>query len=149
MHPYLLHLLQDIHEAHRDIPSPRTTESPGAEENDTHLREIDRWISRDAEHTLGYYCGLHPEDFPPRLQFAEGEIQRVCQAFEKMLVSWGIALDIPRALPLGKRYELMVGLLDETFTPVTIGTFVFDFCTGYAPGCALKEHCRCLEYWKD
>jgi hypothetical protein len=90
MHPYLPHLLQDIRKAHRNIPSPGATEAPGTDEHDGHLREIDHWISGDAEHTLGYYCGLRPEDFPPGLQFAEGEIQRVCQAFEKMLVSWEI-----------------------------------------------------------
>ena len=25
----------------------------------------------------------------------------------------------------------------------------FDFCSGYAPDCELKEHCPCLEIWNE
>jgi hypothetical protein len=114
---------------------------------DEHFRDIERYISGDSEHTLQYYCGLNPCDFPPVDEFSEKEIIQLCHAFEEMLSSWNASIDWPDNLPWDKRYLMTVALLDHEFTPLNNGMIVFDFCTGYAPECELGEYCKCLEYW--
>lgn len=146
MPSYLTHLLADIRDAHRAESSKKKSEPDSLEK---HFRDIDRWVSGDAEHTLEYYCGLEAEAFPPPDQLREEEVREICDVFTSMLNSWGFFVDLPNELPLQRKYELMVGLLDHECTPVNSGMFVFDFCTGYAPGCELKEFCRCLEIWKE
>lgn len=144
MPSYLSHLLEDIRAAHR-TDSPKT-ESESLED---HFRNVDRWISGDAEQTLGYYCGLETGAFPPYDQLSEIEVKKVCDAFMAMLATWRVDLDLPAELPLHRKYELMVGLLDHEFTPFNSGMFIFDFCTGYAPDCELKEYCYCLQFWEE
>lgn len=144
MPSYLSHLLSDIRAAHRVDSSKQKSDSI-----EDHFRDIDRWISGDAEQTLGYYCGLKAEAFPPCDQLSDEEIRKVCDAFTVMLNSWGFDLDLPDELPLHRKYELMTGLLDHECTPFNTGRFVFDFCTGYAPDCKLKEYCPCLEIWEE
>ncbi|WP_200976500.1 hypothetical protein [Echinicola sp. 20G] len=92
---------------------------------------------------------MEPGDFPPGQQFTEVEIRQVFRAFEKMLGLWNVVLDLPDALPVDRRYDLMVALLDQEFAPMNSGMFVFDFCSGYAPGCELGEYCNCLKSWKE
>ncbi|SMO56931.1 hypothetical protein [Gracilimonas mengyeensis] len=142
---YLSHLLADIQAAHRVNSPEEELESDSLEE---HFREVERWLSGDAEHTLSYHCGLKAAAFPPHDQLTEEEIQKICDAFTAMLNSWGFHVDLPDELPLHRKYQLMVGLLDHECTPVHTGMFVFDFCTGYAPGCKLKEYCPCLKIWE-
>ncbi|MEX0721102.1 MAG: hypothetical protein WD059_10570 [Balneolaceae bacterium] len=146
MPSYLTHLLSDIRAAHR-TDSPKEKSEPESLED--HFRDVDRWISGDAEHTLGYYCGLEAKAFPRYDQLSDEEVRKVCDAFTAMLDTWRVDLDLPDELPLHRKYELMVGLLDHAFTPFNSGSFVFDFCTGYAPGCELKEFCGCLEFWEE
>lgn len=146
MQSYLSHLLSDIRAAHRS-DSPK--ETSGQESLEDHFRDVDRWVSGDAEHTLGYYCGLEANAFPPYEQLNDEEVRKLCDAFTAMLHTWGADIDLPDELPLQRKYELIVGLLDHEFTPFNSGMFIFDFCTGYAPECELKEYCKCLEFWEE
>ncbi|GGF40602.1 hypothetical protein [Echinicola rosea] len=146
MHPYFSHLLQDIQDAHKEESFPNPIDKSDIEE---HFQEIDQWLSGDAAHTLGYYCGLSPEDFPPSNDFSDEEIKHICEAFEKMLASWGGIHDTPNNFPIREKYSLIIGLLEEDFTPINGGVYVFDWCTGYAPDCRLGVYCRCLEFWKE
>lgn len=145
MDSYLTHLLSDIQAAQR-ADSPK--ETFGHDSLKDHFRDVDRWISGDAEHSLGYYCGLEAEVFPPYDQLNDEEVSEICNAFTTMLATWHVDLNLPDELPLHRKYELIVRLLDHEFTPFNTGMFVFDFCTGYAPDCELKEFCRCLEFWE-
>jgi hypothetical protein len=146
MHIYLPHLLADIKAAHKEENLDEYSPPQSMEE---HFAEIDRWISGDSEHTLSYFCGLVSADFPPAEQFSKDEKQQVCLTFEEMLASWGGSIDWPSNIPWDFRYQLTVGLLDKNFSTFNFGMFVFDFCTGYAPGCDLEKYCKCLEFWKD
>lgn len=146
MNPYLPHLLADIKAAHNNDEAEPKEQSESLED---HFAEIERMVSGDGEQTLGYFCGLKTADFPPSEHLTEEEINKVCNAFENMLHTWGGDVDLPDNLPLNKRYELMVSLLNHGFTPIKFGFCVFDFCTGYAPDCELGSYCPCLEHWND
>ncbi|MDZ7717942.1 MAG: hypothetical protein U5K72_03855 [Balneolaceae bacterium] len=146
MQLYLSHLLSDIRAAHR-TNSPE--EKPEPKSIEDHFKDIDRWVSGDAEQPLSYYCGLEAEAFPPSDQLSAEQISKVCDAFTAMIHTWGADIDLPDEMPLNRKYELIVGLLDHEFTPFNYGGYIFDFCTGYAPDCELKEYCPCLEFWEE
>lgn len=149
IHPYIPHLLDDIKAAHRDKETNERDSTP--ESIEEYLEQVDRWINGECgpEHTLGYYCGLKSENFPPQEQLSDRDIELVCNAFEELLYSWNAGLSIPESVPLRFRYTLMVSLLKDHFIPLNSGFFGFDYCTGYAPECALKEYCPCLEIWNN
>ncbi|MBX3253234.1 MAG: hypothetical protein KF862_03750 [Chitinophagaceae bacterium] len=145
MHPYLPHLLADIAAAHRS-----TSEPPQQHEQSlkVHFEEIERWVAGEMEeHTLGYYSGLESQNFPPPGQFTQKELRIIWDAFSRMLSSWNASLDLPKKMPLHIKYGFMVGMLNKPFMVVDHGNIGFDYCTGYAPGCELKEYCPCLEIW--
>lgn len=137
MHPYLPHLLSDISEAHHIVVPGENLSEQSFED---YIEDVERYLAGDeAKHTFGYYCGLKSLDFPPAEQFSNNELKQVCDAFEKLAQSWNIGIDLPKNLPLPFRYQLMVGLLEEKFHPPKQGAVHFDFCTGYAPDCDLKD----------
>jgi hypothetical protein len=148
MHPYIPYLLDDIKRAYRNETSYMYNDSP--ETIEEQLEQIDRWITGELEtHTFGYYCGLEVANLPPAVQLDDWDIELVCDAFNKLLDSWNAAISIPDTVPLRLRYTLMISILDEEFTPVKFGTVTFDFCSGYAPDCPLKEYCPCLDIWNE
>jgi hypothetical protein len=93
--------------------------------------------------TLLYGQALTKEDFPPSDQFTYKELLMVCEAFEDMLHSWNIHVDMPSDVPPPMRYDLTVNLLENECLPPRMGIFFFDFCTGVSEKCALKMYCRC------
>lgn len=146
MHPYISHLLSDIAAAHRTEFQEEKFEQSLEEQ----FEEIERWVSgEDEEHTFGYYCGLKSEDFPPPHQLSDKEMKMVLKAFEEMMHSWNQEIDLPKKIPAAFAYQLIVDCLNKTTAIVNSGSMSFDFCTGYAPGCELKEYCPCLKIWNN
>lgn len=149
MHPYVPYLLEDIVNAVRPETVYVKTASETIEEDD--LEALENWVCGDTpEHTLGYYCGLSKEQFPPVDQLSVEDIQMVFQAFERMLYSWNAEISLPDSLPWNLRYQFLVKTLDEGLPLIGGGDFImFDFCSGYAPGCPFGQHCSCREYWEE
>ena len=146
MHPYLPHLLSDITAAHRTEPSLPIVAKTFEEQ----MEEVERWVAGVEEpHTLGYYCGLAKENFPPSEQLTEEDLLLVCEALKKMMYSYNIGIDLPDELPAPLRYGLIVGTLNEKTAIPDNGVMHFDFCTGNAPECVLKEYCPCLKIWNE
>jgi hypothetical protein len=147
MHPYLPHLLEDIAAAHCQGNIDETPYTKAFEEE---MEEIERWVEGDdCEHTFGYYCGLHTENFPPVEQLIATEIELVNKAFKRMMFTYSHDFDFPKSLPAAITYSMLVNTLNEkTFIPRN-GFVSFDYCSGYAPDCIFKEYCSCLEYWNS
>jgi len=147
MHPYIPHLLADITAAHRTEILEITEREPTIEE---HFEEIEKWLEgEELQHTFGYYCGLDSAIFPPADQLTNKEMILVRKAFEKMMYTWNHGIDLPESLPAAFAYKLIVDCLNRKTEIVNSGCMSFDFCTGYAPDCELKEYCPCLEIWNE
>lgn len=146
MHPYIPYLLSDIAGAHRtEIP-----EGTSHETMEQYFEEINKWVSGDEpQHSFGYYCGLKTEDFPPSEQLSDEEMILIREAFEKMMFTWNHGIDLPEKLPVAFAYRMIVDALNMKSSIVNNGQMIFDFCSGYAPGCGFKEFCPCLEHWKN
>ncbi len=146
MHPYIPHLLEDIAKAHRK-DSPQEQESEQSIEE--HLEEIERWISEDPPHTFGHFCGLKVEDFPPAGQLSEEDMAIVRKAFDKMMFSWNLDIDLPDELPMSIAYSMTVDTLNQKTAIVNNGFMTFDYCSGAPEECVFKEYCPCLKLIDD
>ena len=148
MHPYLKHLLQDIKIAKRSEDDNLSCPSPTSFEEE--MEEIERYISGEGERPLSYFTGLKKEHFPPKEQLSENDMKMTLGAFDGMLRTWNASIDFPENMPYSDRYEFLRNrILEEGFTPVKSGYIHFDFCSGYAPGCAWGKYCNCLDIWNE
>jgi len=144
MHPYIPHLLSDIVSAHQRNPVADKLPSTIEEE----LEAIESWVAGDQpRHTFGYHCGLEAVNFPPAEQLTDEDMAVVCEAFEKMMYTWNLTIDLPKTLPQHLKYFFIIKTLDEETTIVSSGFMTFDYCNGDAPSCIFKEFCSCLKYW--
>ncbi|WP_373523630.1 hypothetical protein [Aquiflexum sp.] len=146
MHPYIPHLLEDIAEAYmgktqEDFSNPQNLEK--------HFEEIENWISHDPPNTFGDYFGLKVEDFPPPDQLSEDDMTTICKAFNKMMQSWNLDIELPDNLPIPIAYPMTVETLNEKTAIFNQGFMVFDYCSGSPEGCAFKEYCPCIDRLKD
>ncbi|MEO8821331.1 MAG: hypothetical protein ABI374_10845 [Ginsengibacter sp.] len=111
---------------------------------------MDRWLEgEEPSHTFGYYCGLEAVNFPPPEQLALDEMEMVCEAFHKMMITWKLGIKLPGNLPVTLVYQMMVDSLKSKTDIPNNGFMDFDLCSGYAPDCVLKEYCSCLEFWDN
>ena len=150
MQSYINHLLSDIAEACREEQSEAY--SAASAENDLeamerHFEEIDNWLERDPEHDFSYYCGLQKEQFPPSEKLTDVQMESVSQAFERLLYTWNIGVEMPDPLPAGKKYTLLVSILERKVAIVESGFETIEFCTNHPPSCPLIEWCTCKEIW--
>ncbi len=60
--------------------------------------------------------------------------------FNEMLLTWNVSIDLPENLPTKFAYHLSILRLDVKTDIVNEGMVHFDFCTGNAPECELKEY---------
>ena len=148
MKRYLDNLLSDIRNAHRSTFHPNTTAKKISFLEEMEI--VENWVAGTVDQsTLSYHCGLQASEFPPENQLQSSEMEGIIEAFHEMLASWHIAADIPPNLPVQRAYPLLIGLLDKDVIYFPGGTMHFDFCTGYAPDCELKEYCPCLKHWNS
>lgn len=147
MHPYLPHLLNDIHEANRtEIPEVAVRKISFEEE----MEEIERWIEQEEpEHTFGFYCGLEAINFPPASQLTKKEMKLVIKAFLHLMFTWNSGITLPDNFPVSLKYSFLVNTLNEKTTISNSGFVTFDYCSGYAPDCVFKEYCSCLKYYNE
>lgn len=148
MHPYIKHLLHDITNAKRCEDVNYNHSSPNSFEEE--MQEIEKYISGEGEQPLSYFTGLKKEHFPPREQLSEKDMKIVLMAFDEMLETWNASIDFPESMPYSDRYSFLRNkILGEGFTPMKSGCIHFDFCSGYAPGCAWGKYCYCRDAWKE
>jgi hypothetical protein len=145
MHPYLPHLLADIKTACRTKIPEEVLPTTFEEE----MEEIERWVAgEEPAHTFGYYCGLHPGDFPPASQLSTKDMRMVCKAFHDMMATWNLDADFPKKLPLPIRYTMLIQTLDEKTDIPNHGFMSFDYCSGSPEGCVFGVYCSCIELAK-
>jgi len=143
MHPYILHLLNDIQAAHRS----ETGEKPRIVSFEEQMEEAERFVTRPfGKGTLSDHCGLNREIFPPVEQLSEEDMRLVNEQFINMLRSWHAEIGLPTEMPTAMQYQLLVDLLDHDFMYFEYGFYGIDFCTGNPEGCKLGAYCPCLEH---
>lgn len=147
MQSYINHLLADIAEACREEPE---TLSYTSGENDVeaierYFEEVEHWLENDPEHDFSYYCGLQKEQFPPPEKLTADQMEAVSLAFEKLLFTWNIGVDMPDKLPVSQKYSLLISVLERKVAIVENGFETIEFCSYDPPSCPFNEWCTCKE----
>jgi hypothetical protein len=148
MQSYINHLLADITEACRE-QQPEFY-SGASSENDLeaierYFEEVERWLEHEPEHDFSYYCGLQIEQFPPAEQLTNEQMEAVSLAFEKLLFTWNIGVEMPEKLPASRKYTLLVSVLEKKVAIVENGFETIEFCSYDPPSCPFDEWCTCKE----
>jgi hypothetical protein len=148
MQSYINHLLSDITEACRE--EQRETFSSASGENDVeaierYFEEVERWLEQEPEHDFSYYCGLQKEQFPPAEQLTNEQLEAVSLAFEKLLFTWNIGVEMPDKLPAAQKYNLLISVLERKVAIVESGFETIEFCSYDPPSCPFNEWCTCKE----
>ncbi|MFL5747272.1 MAG: hypothetical protein ACJ751_21540 [Niastella sp.] len=148
MQSYINHLLADITEACREQQPEAYSGAAG--ENDLesierYFEEVERWLEHEPEHDFSYYCGLQIEQFPPVEQLTNEQMEAVSLAFEKLLFTWNIGVEMPEKLPVSRKYTLLVSVLEKKVAIVENGFETVEFCSYDPPSCPFDEWCTCKE----
>lgn len=146
MEAYITHLLSDILEAKRPEQPSLTYVYPEMIED--YAEEVDRWPESDPVYTFGYYCGLSPEQFPPAHLLSSLQMEKLCDAFSRMMFTWNLDTDIPDDVPVSKRYELLVSTLNIK-TDINSSLTTFELCSDDPPSCPMGEYCTCKDFLGD
>jgi hypothetical protein len=99
--------------------------------------------------TLSQRSGLTEEQFPAVDKLNQEELKQVIDAFQEMMLTWNLTADLPENLPVDRAYPLLINLLKKEAWYLPGGFLHFDFCTGFAPDCELREYCACKEFWEN
>jgi hypothetical protein len=138
MHPYIPHLLEDIAAGYQ-FEQPRSL--PDQSFLDI-LEEIRKRVEEPG-HSLGYYCGLSAENFPPCDQLLKKEMKLISSAVKKMMLSWNLKCDLPRKFPPELIYTFLIKTLEKRIDPEFGSLKVVNYCSMNPAVCLLKEYCTC------
>ena len=148
MQSYINHLLSDITEACRE-EQPETYSSASGENDveaiERYFEEVERYLENDPELDFSYYCGLQKELFPPAEKLTNEQLEAVSIAFEKLLFTWNIGVEMPDKLPASQKYNLLISVLERKVAIVENGFETIEFCSYDPPSCPFNEWCTCKE----
>ena len=148
MQSYINHLLADITEACREQQPEAYSAATGENDLDAierYFEEVERWLENEPEHDFSYYSGLQIEQFPPAEQLTNEQMEAVSLAFEKLLFTWNIGVEMPEKLPVSRKYALLVSVLEKKVAIVENGFETIEFCSYDPPSCPFDEWCTCKE----
>jgi len=149
MEKYVRGLIEDILQARR--PEKDMTEILKDETSiEKHFEEVEAWLGREQpEHVFSYYCDLTKEQFPNPEFLSKKQIWAIMKAFNELLFSYNMAMDIPKSVPLPVAYSYLICMLERKVQIVEYGFLHFDFCSGSPEGCEWKEYCPCIKIWNE
>lgn len=146
MKSYLTFLLQDLKKAHRVQAHEQKDDTPTSFKLE--MEAIENWATgNNAPSSFLELTGLTLDQFPPPDKLSQEEMDTIMVAFHEMLSTWNMQAEFPPDFPKERAYTLLIGLINKEAWYLPGGTLHFDFCTGYAPDCVLKEFCGCKKYW--
>ena len=109
------------------------------------VKKLEQWLENEPEHNFSYYCGLQKEQFPPVEKLTTEQMEQVSLAFEKLLFTWNIGVEIPEKLPAAQKYNLLISVLERKVAIVENGFETVEFCSYDPPSCPFNEWCTCKE----
>ena len=147
MKNYIAQLISDITQAH--LPAQNETEKISLTFEEE-MELIENYATgTNIPPILSIACSLSPDQFPPEEKLEDEEIRQIINAFDQMLLSRNMCIDLPKEIPLRKAYPIIINVLNREAWYFPTGTMHLDFCTGYAPECELGEYCQCLDYCNE
>ena len=152
MDEYVNQLLEDIalilgNKLNEKKEQPKKSKKALLEE---HFKEVDLYISGDAERPLGYFCGMEKEQFPPEERLTKTQKESLSVALIKMMNAFNIEPDFPKNFPMEKAYPFLIQSLNDPITIMSSGTMHIEYCDYDTENCPFgTEFCHCKDIISD
>lgn len=152
MHHYLNQLHADIAAAKQHPPQRPAHLPKPKDEFEAHIEEVEAFL-HGPMHDFAYWTGIEWEALPPPEMIPSEEMERLGQALVDLWEAYNVFPAFPEEMPWTERYRAIRDSWKNETTMVHEsslgGRITYDFCTGYAPDCVLKEYCSCRDMWAD
>lgn len=152
MHPYLSHLLGDIAQAKANPPHPPVPLPEPEDGFEAHMAQVEAYL-HGPMHDFGYWTGIPWEALPPPEEFGEADVAILTEALIGLWQAYNADPEFPKGMPAREKYRAMRDSWKEEITMMQDSSpgshFSYDFCSGYAPGCALGKYCSCWAFWEE
>lgn len=148
---YITQLIQDINAAHKKPNDSSSDDSSPLNDHDegiaAHFREVENYLEFDYENepTFGQIVNLEAISFPKAELLNDDQLQKLLSAFNELLASYNVSLDIPKEIAPNTKYSISIGVLDEAIFLSDEGHTGWDFCSSEPESCPYGEHCYCIE----
>jgi hypothetical protein len=137
MEKYVSQLIEDIQDAEQLAPE-LVVFSANDEEFMVQIIEAENSLPTSSEKLMG----LMYIQFPPSNMLTITQMQDLNRVVEKMFVAFRIFIELPDAVPIPLRYEMIRGLFKEELKLKKGLNTHLDFCTGVCPPCVIADYCR-------
>ena len=136
MEKYVTQLIEDIMEAAKWAPESFEF-STNDEEFMGQIVEAESAPPVSSEKLMG----LMYLQFPPSERLTIGQMIALNKAIEETFWVFKIFIELPEAVPVTLRYEMIRGLFKEKFHIMNGLNCHLDFCSGDCPPCAIADYC--------
>lgn len=152
---YINQLIQDIHAAHKLKNDSSSNSLPFVNEDDdfmeSQFQDVENFLNFEPEFesTFGSIVGLELEQFPKTDLLTSKQIEKILNAFQELLSSYNISVDMPKKVKLKDKYNISLQLLNESLFLSENGMVVWDACMDDSTTCPYKKHCFCKKIDKE
>ena len=137
MEEYVNQLIEDIKEAALLAPE-QVVFSTKEEEFIAQITEAENTPPVSSDKLMG----LMYLQFPPAERLTIEQMIAINEAIEEMFEAFKIFIELPEAVPVTLRYELIRDLFKEEFHIMKGLNYHLDFCSGDCPSCAIADYCK-------
>lgn len=137
MEEYVKQLIEDINDAALLAPE-QVVFSTKEEEFIAQITEAENTPPVSSEKLMG----LIYLQFPPSERLTIEQMIAINEAIEEMFAAFKIFIELPVAVPVTLRYELIRDLFKEEFHIMKGLNCHLDFCSGDCPPCAIADYCQ-------
>jgi hypothetical protein len=143
MQNYLNHLLSDLRAAKKNAP-PAPDFGKTYKEFEKAMLEIENAPYVEPKNAFG----VSYEELPPPEKLTEQQMHQLLEAILDTWDSFGISASLPKKAPIHVQYEVVRDCFADKKQAVP--GMVYDFCTGWCPGCKLCDYCPTVkEIWTE
>ncbi len=108
------------------------------------IEEEERYASGKNIKIIGEIVGFIPEQFPPSEKLTAGQMKRIADAYEALLLSHEIDPDFPEKLPTKLRYEILSQTLAMEINLRENENTVIELCNYEPLWCPFGyKYCQC------
>lgn len=148
---YINQLIQDIKAAHKKPNDPLSAKPSSSNDQDqgmdAHFKEVENYLDFDYENepTFGQLIDMEAIRFPKAELLNDDQLQRLLSAFNELLDSYNVSVDMPKEIAPNTKYSISLGILDEAIFLSDDGHTGWDFCSSEPQSCPYGEHCYCID----
>lgn len=146
MHNYLAHLIADLRQAAKNLPTKPYYEIPPEAED---IEYVIEWENAEPK-PMHEWFGITKENFPPPEKLTDEQLELMVGEILKLWEAYNFEADLPENLPAKIAYKVLVDYFDKPVTWISQGTSHIEFCDYEPENCPFpEEFCKCTDFDDD